>query len=57
MNLDSKIECVKRELRRRKKFYPGAIERGILKQKECDYEIAAMEEVLKTLTQLRGIVN
>lgn len=57
MNIQTKIECVKREVKRRKKIYPHLVEQGKITQEEQDFEIAVMQSVLETLTQLSGLVN
>jgi len=57
MNIDTKIKCVRKEVKRRKKFYPYLIENGKLTQEEADLEIATMLEVLETLTQLKGMIG
>jgi hypothetical protein len=57
MNIETKIECVRREIKRRKKFYPLMIEDGKLKQENADFEIATMQAIFETLTQLKGIIS
>jgi hypothetical protein len=57
MNIDTKIECVKREIKRRKKFYPLIVRDEKLTQEEADFELATMHAVLETLTQLKGMVS
>ena len=57
MNIDSKISCVKRELKRRKKFYPAMVKDGKFDQEFADLEIHAMQKVLETLTQLKGFIE
>jgi hypothetical protein len=57
MNIDTKIECAKREVKRRKKFYPYMVKTEKLTQEEADFEIATMQEILETLTQFKGMVS
>lgn len=57
MNIDTKIECAKREVKRRKKFYPYMVKAEKLTQEEADFEIATMQEILETLTQFKGMVG
>ena len=56
MHIDTKIKCVKQEVKRRKRYYPYLIENGKLTQEEADQEIQTMLSVVETLTQLKGIV-
>lgn len=46
------IECVERELQRRARVYPKAVESGKCDKVECDREIARMAAVLETLRYL-----
>lgn len=57
MNIDSQIECVKREIQRRKRFYPSLIAQMRMTQEAADFEIMSMQQVYQTLTQLRGLVK
>ena len=57
MNIDTKIECVKREIKRRKKFYPKLVESGKFNQEWADAEITAMQAVLETLTNMKGALD
>ena len=57
MNIDTKIDCVKREIKRRKKFYPLMVRDGKITQEEADFELATMQSVMETLTQLKGMVS
>ena len=57
MNIDTKIECLKREIKRRKKFYPYMVKDEKLTQEEADFETATMQAILETLTQLKGMVS
>jgi len=56
MHIDTKIDCIKREIKRRKKYYPVLVKNGHIEQNVADSEIAIMQEVLNTLTQLKGII-
>lgn len=57
MDIDIKIRCVKREIKRRKKFFPLLVADGKLSKDRAEFEIAAMQAVLETLTQLRGMTD
>jgi hypothetical protein len=57
MTIDRQIECLKREVKRRQKFYPYLIENGKLTQDEADLEITLMQKAMETLTQLKGLVS
>jgi hypothetical protein len=57
MTIKERIDCVKRELDRRKRFFPRYVEMEKMSDKTAGYEIACMESVLQTLTQLKGIVE
>lgn len=57
MNIDSKIRCVKSEIKRREKCYPLIILDGRMNQDYADLEIETMKQVLQTLTQLKGLVT
>lgn len=57
VSIDLQIKCVKAELKRRKKVFPYLIESEKLKQDEADLEISKMQDVLETLTQLKGLVE
>jgi len=56
MHIDTKIKCVKSEIKRRKKYFPMLVRGGKMKQADADQEIQSMISVLETLTQLRGMV-
>lgn len=49
MDIAEQVECVERELRMRRQAYPRWVANGKMSQKKMDYEIAAMEAVLRTL--------
>lgn len=51
IDLETQLECVKREIAMRKRVYPRWIEQGRMTQKKADDEIAAMEAVLETVTE------
>jgi len=50
--LQSQIECVERELKMRRHVYARRVSEGQMTGRFADYEIAAMEAVLATLTAL-----
>ncbi|MEZ5792502.1 MAG: hypothetical protein R3D34_17540 [Nitratireductor sp.] len=49
VNLSQQIACVSREIAMRQQVYPGQVSRGKMRGAEAEYEIACMEQVLKTL--------
>ena len=57
MNLDIQIECVKKEVNRRKRKYKTLVEEGSMSQERATAEIATFQAVLETLTQLKGILK
>lgn len=57
MNLDTQINVLKSEIRRRKKFDVHLIESGKMSKEELEYQRAALEAALQTLTQLKGIAE
>ena len=57
MTIDIKFECVRREIRRRKKYYPVLVDEGKMTKEETDQELATMQAVMETLTQLKSIVG
>ena len=57
MNIETKIDCVKREIKRRKKFYPKLVEEGKFEQEWADIELATMQAVLETLTNMKGALD
>lgn len=57
MNIDVKISCIKREIKRRKKFYSELVKNGKMEKDYAAIEIATMQSVLETLTQLKGIID
>lgn len=52
MTLTEQIKAVRREIDYRKRLYPKWVEDGKLEQKEADYQIEVMEQVLSTLNAL-----
>jgi hypothetical protein len=56
MHINTKIKCIKNELKRRKKCYPMIVENGKMDQEYADQEIEIMSQVLQTLTQLKGMI-
>ena len=55
--IDLQINCIKREIARRKKIYPELIDKDKLTTADTVLEVSAMQGVLETLTTLRGIVK
>lgn len=52
MNIRDQISCVEREIKMRKKVYPGLVFREKMSKTEADQEIDTMQNVLKTLQNL-----
>jgi len=48
-DLETLIECVRRELRYRRHVYPARVERGKMSRELMDRELRLMEAVLKNL--------
>ena len=46
------IECVKRELRMRRRVYPRLIEKGKMEVVQAEAELKTMEAVLATLEEI-----
>lgn len=57
MNIDLQIECVKKELLRRKRRYPLLIEAEKMSEDYAELEILKMQKVMETLSQLKGLVG
>lgn len=57
MTLDDQINCIKREIKRRKKFYPLMVRDGKLTQDEANLELCTIQAALETLTQLKGLLS
>ena len=49
VTLSEQMKCVKREIEKRKSFYPRWVSEGKMTQNEADYQIEAMEYVYNTL--------
>ena len=56
ITIDAQIKCVEREIKRRRHYFPKLVADGKLSEDGATAEIAVMQAVLETLTQLRGIV-
>jgi len=52
MDIPEQIQAVRRELQKRRNFYPKWVQMGKITQKKADYEIDCMEAVLQTLQVL-----
>ena len=57
VSIELQIQCVKKELKRRKKIFPALVESGKLNQDYSDLELSKMQDVLETLTQLKGLLR
>jgi len=55
VQIETQIAAVRREIALRRKLYPGWIENRRLSQKDADDEIAAMEAVHATLTDVQTL--
>ena len=53
ISLDNQIACVRRELSIRRRCYPGWIVSGKITQDWADFQMDAMEAVLKSLEALQ----
>ena len=51
-DLQEQRNCVVRELRMRRKVYPGLVARGKMTESTASHEIAIMEAVLATVNKL-----
>jgi hypothetical protein len=51
--IDQQITCIRRELALRLRVYPKWVEAGKMKQAEADKELAYMQAVHDTLTELK----
>lgn len=49
ISLSEQISAVRREIGQRERVYPRLVSAGKKRQGEVEYEIACMEQVLKTL--------
>ena len=50
--ISEQMKCVKREIDKRKSFYPRWVREGKMTQQEADYQIETMEYVYNTLHAL-----
>jgi hypothetical protein len=57
ITIDDQIDCVRNEIDRRKRILPKLVEKETMSQERALMEIATMEQVLHTLSQLRGMVK
>jgi hypothetical protein len=53
IDIGTQIRAVQREIALRRQVYPKLLAAGRMTQHNADHEIAAMEAVLSTLTQVR----
>ena len=53
MDIPKQITAIRRELQKRRNFYPKWVQSGKMTQKKADYEIGCMEAVLLTLQVLQ----
>jgi hypothetical protein len=51
--LTEQMKCVKREIDKRKNFYPRWVSEGKMTQQEADYQIETMEYVYNTLQAVK----
>ena len=51
--LTEQIRCAERELDNRRRFYQKAVDQGRLELVEAEYEIDAMEAIVKTLKNVK----
>ena len=51
--IDSMKRCAKRELNKRKSFYPKWIEQGKMTQEIADFEIQGMQEIVEYFEYLQ----
>ena len=47
--LEDKIECLAREVRRRRQTYPGRVAEGLMTHRAADHELMVMQAVLNDL--------
>lgn len=57
MDILEQIQSVRRELQKRRNFYPKWVNKGKMTQQKADYEISCMEAVLFTLQVLQEGIN
>jgi len=51
--IDEQIKSVQREIGMRQRVYPAWVKKGLMTQDQAAHEIACMEEVHRTLVQVR----
>ena len=56
ITIDQQINCLKKEIERKKKVMPKLIEAGRASDESALYEIECMSAAMRTLTQLKGMV-
>lgn len=52
VTLHDQLKCAQRELNLRRRVYPSWIARGKMSGQKADHEIAAMEAIVDTLSEL-----
>ena len=52
IGVEEQIQCVEREIKLRNRVYPYWVSKEKMTQKKADYEITAMQAVLRTLKGL-----
>ena len=57
MGIEEQIKCVKREYQRRKRLFPKLVEDGKMSRDRSQAEIARMQAVMETLSQLRALAG
>jgi hypothetical protein len=57
VTLADQVECLARELRRRRKVFPVLVEAGRMAADEAAAELARMDAARQTLAQLLGLVG
>lgn len=55
--LAEQVDCLARELRRRRKVFPALVESGRMTADEAAAELARMDAARQTLSQLLGLVG
>lgn len=50
-SLQQQIDCVAQEIRKRRRFYPGLVDRRAMKPEEAGYQVVTLEAVLATLQE------
>lgn len=54
ITLDQQITCVRREIGMRERVYPNLVHRGKMIEPTAEYEMRAINAVLRTLLNLKG---